>query len=1041
MKILAHLIGTSILLFFCSGIMAQGVTIKEETLALDTYGFGKPDPVPILAENPKIYPYFKFDEYEHKAQKKDWKVITLENEYIKVMVLPEIGGKIWGAIDKTTGKEFLYKNEVIKFRNIAMRGPWTSGGIEFNFGIIGHHPATASPVDYRTRTNADGSVSCIVGSTDLPSNTKWTVEVKLESDRAFFETNVSWYNASPLSESYYNWMTAAAVATTDLEFIVPGNTYLGHNGDAHPWPVDESGRDLSFYRNNNFGPAKSYHIVGEYKDFFGGYYHDANFGFGHWAPYEEMPGQKVFLWALSRSGGIWEDLLTDSDGQYFEFQAGRLFNQYSPKGEANPIKLVGFDPYVMDRWQEIWFPYKEIGGMEDVSRDGVLNVEMDENGVYVGLNALTGLDKFVRIDINGRTVFRERKALSPLEVFSKTLPAKASDRITVSVEGTELSYSNQEDVIPLKRPFNTKDDLKISDSEKLYLEGTEASEYRNYGQSHEKLSRLIEIDPSHASGLVKLAELEYRRTDYDKALQHINTVLAMDTYNAAANYMAGITYRALNDTINALESLGWAARDIKYRSVSFAHMAELYLAAKDYERAKTYAQKALDFNTYNLNARKVLALTAREQLDRAGFKEQITLILEIDPLSLFAGIENRVINGLSPRIALGNEFPSESFLGLAEQYYQWGLPLEAVSILETANSGGVKIKLWQAYLQKDLDKKASMNLLKEISDSPVDFVFPYRRATLSILKWAADQNDSWKIKFYLAQNYFAVGRDEEGKSILEDLAYIPESDIFYRFRARILGDRDFDAISKDYEKALHLNPNDWKVREEMVQFYLRNHQYQKAYQLSKKSYGRFPKNYNIALVHAKALLNTNGYEEVLSILKNIQVLPYEQASESREIYERAHLAVARSYYGKGNFKKVVEVVKKSKEWPENIGVGKPYAPDEREQDYLLAMALQKVGENEESKAILNTIIAYTKDHINLNSLNHLYGLLALRKMGNADAENRLLAQLDEPTAINDKRSQLAVAFFTASRQKLEQLKSQNVVPKDAQEIASWLVNQ
>lgn len=193
---------TKQLLFFLglylvfSKIGAQNVIISEETIPLETYDFGKPNPVPIFKENPKIYPYFKFEEYEHQSSKKDWKVVTLENDYIKVLVLPEIGGKVWGAIEKSTGEEFLYQNDVVKFRNIAMRGPWTSGGIEFNFGIIGHHPGTATPVNYITKKNDDGSVSCFVGTTDLPSNTTWQVEIRLEKDKAYFETNVNWYNAS-----------------------------------------------------------------------------------------------------------------------------------------------------------------------------------------------------------------------------------------------------------------------------------------------------------------------------------------------------------------------------------------------------------------------------------------------------------------------------------------------------------------------------------------------------------------------------------------------------------------------------------------------------------------------------------------------------------------------------------------------------------------------------------------------------------------------------------------------------------------------------
>ncbi|MDX1759785.1 MAG: DUF5107 domain-containing protein, partial [Arenibacter algicola] len=130
------IISLIIALGLCLGSMAQSpsATIKEEIMSLDTYDFSKPNPIPILTDNAKIFPYFKYEGYENIAKKKNWKVVTLENAFIKVFVLPEIGGKVWGAIEKSTGEEFLYKNEVIKFRNISMRGPWTSGGIEFNFG-------------------------------------------------------------------------------------------------------------------------------------------------------------------------------------------------------------------------------------------------------------------------------------------------------------------------------------------------------------------------------------------------------------------------------------------------------------------------------------------------------------------------------------------------------------------------------------------------------------------------------------------------------------------------------------------------------------------------------------------------------------------------------------------------------------------------------------------------------------------------------------------------------------------------------------------
>ena len=147
----------------------QQATVKEETLELTTYPFGDPDPVPHPAST--IYPYFRFDGFSAQGEPQKWETVVLENEYIKVTVMPSVGGKIWGATDKTTGKEFIYFNNVAKFRDVSLRGPWTSGGVEFNFGIYGHSPFTTSPVDYCTRKNDDGSVSCFLSATDRIAHT------------------------------------------------------------------------------------------------------------------------------------------------------------------------------------------------------------------------------------------------------------------------------------------------------------------------------------------------------------------------------------------------------------------------------------------------------------------------------------------------------------------------------------------------------------------------------------------------------------------------------------------------------------------------------------------------------------------------------------------------------------------------------------------------------------------------------------------------------------------------------------------------------
>ncbi len=1040
-KILSTMIKRLLLLtifipFHLCVAFAQSATIYEEIISVPTYYFSDPNPVPILAENPKIYPYFKFEGYEHQSTMKDWKVISMENDYIQLWVLPEMGGKVWGAVEKSTGEEFLYKNEVMKFRNLAMRGPWTSGGLEFNFGIIGHSPDTATPVDYKIRNNKDGSVTCIVGTMDVAARTRWWVEITLQPEKAYFETQASWYNGTPLNQSYYNWMTAAAAVADDLEFIYPGDQELSHGGEVHPWPIDEEGRNLAFYRNNNFGPAKSKHIVGEYCDIFGGYYHDKKFGFGHWGLYEEIPGQKLWLWSLSRFGGIWEDLLTDDDGQYMEFQAGRLFNQYFP-GETNPISQANFDPLVMDRWRELWFPFKDIGGMVAASEYGVLNVREDESELYVGLNALQKINHELKVIVNGKQAFGRKLNLQPMEVFSTTIPVMATDRISVVVEDADLSYQNDPGRLQIDRPFQTDEDIRLSPTEKLYNDAWEDMKFRLYGESYNKFFKLLEMDPYHRAGLVRMAELEYRKTDYKKALEYANTVLQMDTYDGGANYFAGISYRALNDKVNALESLGWAARDVKYRSASHAQMAEIYLSMENFTKATIYANKALDYNTYNLAARKVLAIIHRVKKNSTLFTKQIEDISEIEPLNHFVVAERQFMHhdgNLNEELlqSIHNEFVAETILELALEYHHLGRTEEAIQVLKT-KVDDPKNKLWLAWWLKDFDVAASNKLLSEVADSSIEFVFPYRVETVTVLEWSQVERASWKMDYLLAQNYLAVNQDEKGKKLLNNLGQIPDMATFYRFRAKILKEEGYDYQLENYQKALELDNGDWKIYEEFIQFYLENERYDEALVLSSEAAERYPHHHSIGLVHSKALLHTGHFQEVLDVLYNIKILPYEHARESRRVYEKAHLAVAQQYLTEDKNDKALEILKKSKEWPENIGVGKPYDPDERPQDYLLALTYKAMDLRKEKEDILNAIVNYTKENIETSSPNHIFGVWALVEQGKNSEAEKLLASV-KMKAKDSTLSQLVAALHKKDKSALQQLRGKKILDKTEWEL-------
>ena len=218
------------LFLFCYNSISfsqQNATIKEYKKVFTTYPFSDPNPIPLLNN---VYPYFRFDGFTDKSTQKEWKVVELENDYIKILILPEIGGKIWAAIEKSTGEPFIYYNHAVKFRDVAMRGPWTSGGLEANFGIVGHTPNCSTPVDYTTIINEDGSVSCTIGALDLLSRSNWRMEINLPKDKAYFTTKSFWYNGTAESQPYYHWMNAGLKANGNLEFIYPGTKYIGHEG-------------------------------------------------------------------------------------------------------------------------------------------------------------------------------------------------------------------------------------------------------------------------------------------------------------------------------------------------------------------------------------------------------------------------------------------------------------------------------------------------------------------------------------------------------------------------------------------------------------------------------------------------------------------------------------------------------------------------------------------------------------------------------------------------------------------------------------------
>ena len=701
-----------------SEVIGQKSVIKEESRSILTYPFSDPNPVPAMAVSSMaspFYPYFVFDGYTDQGIKKEWKVISLDNDFINVTVLPEVGGKVWGAIEKSTGMEFVYQNHVLKFRAIGIRGPWTSGGIEHNFGLdLGHAPWTASPVDYIIKENNDGSVSCTVGGLDLASRTQWRVNILLPKDKAYFETRSMWYNPTPLHDAYLSWENGGFRASDDLQFFFPGNFYIGHDGSVNPWPVDKEGRDLSWYKNNNFGTSKSYHVSGFYTNWFGGYWHDAGFGFGHSALYSDVPGKKIWIWSLARDGAIWEDLLTDSDGQYIEAQSGVKFNQANREsGYNSPYNQLSMRPDYTETKTEYWFPVLKTMGMADASEYGTLNVIHSKDSLQIYISPNSGIKDSLVITIDGRNFFSTYISLNPLKLCYQSISLKGVDYKDLSVRfGKDLLYFNPDNKDKIiARPFKSAVNQDYNSAEHLFRLAEDMNAMRDYNQAMEYYQECLDKEPTHSRALYRIAELYYRKAEYSEALISANKILENDTYDGSGNFICGMTLRREGKLNQAEEAFSVAARTMEYRSASYLQIAGLKIQKGDLAAAVQYANKALDFNRYNIMAYEIL-VTAYRKLNNPGESESaLNVLLEIDPLNHYARFEHYLLNPTDDNLKsfkdlIRNELPHETYLELAVEYVNLGLEDEAIKVLEQSPSYPT-VYYWLAYLHRNDSEEKS----------------------------------------------------------------------------------------------------------------------------------------------------------------------------------------------------------------------------------------------------------------------------------------------------------------------------------------------
>jgi len=886
-------------------------TVREYNKKFPTYPFSDPSPIPM---NTAVYPYFRYDGFTTKSVDKDWKVVELENKWIKLLILPEIGGKVWAAIEKSTNRPFLYYNHTVKFRDIAMRGPWTSGGLEANYGIIGHTPNCATPVDYLTRTNEDGSVSCFIGTLDLLTRSYWRVEIRLPADKAWFTTRSFWYNATPLDQPYYHWMNAGLKADGDLEFVYPGNKYLGHNGEHGSWPINPTnGKNLTFYRNNDFGGYKSYHVFGKYTDFAGAYWHNDDYGMVRYGTHDGKAGKKIWIWGLSRQGMIWDHLLTDTDGQYVELQSGRLFNQNTEKSSLTPFKHLGLAPFQTDTWKEYWYPVLGTRGIASASEYGALNVVQEGQWIKIRFSPTQAIDDTLRVGAYTRALH-----LTPLQLFTDSLPAP-TDSFTVTLGHQLLTWSSSPTAGDLSRPVDAPAGFDWSSAYGHYIAACEDMDQKNYAAAETHLDSSLQKDRWLLPALVKKAELLYRNMRYPEALDLARRALSINTEDGGANFNYGLANMQLGHTTDAADGFDIASLTPAWRSAAYTQLARLYLRSQNLHRAAAAAENALAAQPQNIDALQLQAVIARRRGDDPT--TSIRTLLSYDPLNHFAHFEKE---GAAFTALIRNELPQETFLELAIWYYSCGLSDDAVRVLALAPSTA-EVRIWQTWLTHQPLDTTTLDPVR---------AFPFRSETASVLESMIRTNHSWFLRYQLALIYRDRNRLDEARRLVSGLT--PSFAPFYAFRAAM----DSSGAKADLEHAFALDAS-WRYAKLLAEYMLAHGDPTRAGEIAKKFYAAHRDNYIMGLLYARTLLANHQYAACTQLLRGLTIIPFEGATVAHDVYRDALLAQAEECMHRRQFDKAKKLIAEAKQWPENLGVGEPYPADQdlqRENDLLKAIS-------------------------------------------------------------------------------------------------------
>jgi tetratricopeptide (TPR) repeat protein len=1035
----------------------------EELVEILTYEPAKPDLNPMFLEkrvyqgsSGRVYPLPFIDRVATKPKKRTWRAIHIENEFLRIMVLPEIGGRIHVGYDKTTGYDFFYRQNVIKPALVGLAGPWISGGVEFNWPQH-HRPATFMPVETSLEYDQDGSVTVWCSDHDPMLRMKGMHGICLRPGRSVLDLKVRLYNRTQFTQTFLWWANVAtrvhekyqSFFPTDVRFVADhakravttfpqsNGMYYGINYAERARtgvPADEApanfgpdgsypANDLSWY--SNIPVPTSYMVAGIEQNFFGGYDHAAHAGVVHVANHHISPGKKQWTWGNHEFGYAWDRNLTDNDGPYIELMAG-VYTDNQPD-------FSFLAPWETKTFVQHWFPLHSIGVPQAANTDAALSLRRTVGAVEFGLYVTSNIGN-VKVTLRAGSVeIVTREAAvgvaNPLQ-FTAEIPAEVQggdlSAMVTTMSGVLIEYDESR-IVPAKAPVISVEPLspaEIETNEELYLTGLHLHQYRHATRLPELYWReALNRDEHDARSNNAMGLWRLRRGEFEQAKQHFSRAIARLTrFNPNPSdgepyYNLGVTERFLGNDKEAYDAFYKATWNATWKAASYLALAEIDATRRDWNNAHEHAKRSLSADADNLATRNLLWLTYKElgRLEEATKEHQ--RILELDPLDLMS----RYRDGFWPS-------SGHDALDLAIDLLRVGQKEEAVQLMRKlpgpTSDGSFPILLHLlAQTEAALGIEGASCTLDAANHASLAYCFPSRLEELLVLQNAAAAAADQPSVFYLLGNFFYDRRRHE--DAIDAWEKAVALDPLNTVALRNLGIAMFNvrgnaqSATDAFDRAFAANPGDGRLLYERDQLWKRIGIAPGKRLAELRQHMEIVNQRDDLSVELVTLYNQLGEpRKALEILTTRQFQPWE-GGEGLVLgqYVRARLLYGRIALGNGDAETALQEFRASLVPPPNLSEARHLLVNQSDIHFWLGKAYSALGNRIEASESWKRAARQTGDfqQMSVRSISDMtyWGAMANVELGrNVDADQTFQQILDY--SIELERTEPKVDYFATS---------------------------